>query len=81
MYGFNTIEKRKSFWDNLIGISQGVSQPWIKEGDSNEIKDFTECIQDIQMHELPWRRDYYTWSNKQLGINRIYSRIYRVFRN
>ncbi|KAG5586295.1 hypothetical protein H5410_046729 [Solanum commersonii] len=48
---------------------------------SVDIRDFTECIQDIQMHELSWRRDYYTWSNKQLGTNRIYRKIYKVFRN
>ncbi|KAH0760972.1 hypothetical protein KY290_017045 [Solanum tuberosum] len=35
----------------------------------------------LQLNEVPWKGDYYTWSNKQLGTDRICSRIDRVFGN
>lgn len=31
--------------------------------------------------ELPWKGEYYTWTDKQLGDARICSRIYRAFGN
>ncbi|XP_060170990.1 uncharacterized protein LOC132601964 [Lycium barbarum] len=30
-----------------------------------EIKDFVECLQDTHLNELPWRGDYFTWTNKK----------------
>ncbi|KAK4724359.1 hypothetical protein R3W88_027138 [Solanum pinnatisectum] len=41
----------------------------------NEIKDFTECVKDIGVTELQWKGNYYTWTNKQHGIDRISSKI------
>ncbi|XP_060212045.1 uncharacterized protein LOC132639621 [Lycium barbarum] len=46
-----------------------------------EIRDFTDCIQDVGITELPWKGNYYTWTNNQQGIDRIYSRIDRAFGN
>ncbi|XP_070057680.1 uncharacterized protein [Nicotiana tomentosiformis] len=48
---------------------------------SYEIKDFTECIQQLMLNELTWKGDYYTWKNKQQGGDRIWSRIDRAFGN
>ncbi|XP_070017064.1 uncharacterized protein LOC142172435 [Nicotiana tabacum] len=39
-----------------------------------EIKDFADCCHNLSLNELPWKGDYYTWSNKQQGSDRIYSR-------
>ncbi|XP_049403702.1 uncharacterized protein LOC125867303 [Solanum stenotomum] len=46
-----------------------------------ETKDFNECIQEANLTELPWKGDYYTWSNKQQGTDIIYSRIDKLFGN
>ncbi|XP_075100529.1 uncharacterized protein LOC142176504 [Nicotiana tabacum] len=43
--------------------------------------DFSYCIHTLLLNELPWKGDYYTWSNKQQGSDRILSRIDRVFGN
>lgn len=47
----------------------------------HEIKDFAECIQQLMINQLPWKGDYYTWTNKQQGSDRIWSRIDRAFGN
>ncbi|KAK4734020.1 hypothetical protein R3W88_008281 [Solanum pinnatisectum] len=46
-----------------------------------ETKDFNECIQEANLTELPWKGDYYTWSNKQQGNDRIYRRIDKLLGN
>ncbi|XP_075077058.1 uncharacterized protein LOC142163812 [Nicotiana tabacum] len=47
----------------------------------NEMADFSDCIHTLLLNELPWKWDYYTWSDKQQGADRILSRIDRVFGN
>ncbi|XP_075080268.1 uncharacterized protein LOC142165794 [Nicotiana tabacum] len=46
-----------------------------------ETQDFASCIQTLQLTELIWKGDYYTWSNKQYGPDRISSRIDRILEN
>ncbi|XP_070054703.1 uncharacterized protein [Nicotiana tomentosiformis] len=46
-----------------------------------EIKDFAECVRNLMLNELPWKGDYYTWTNKQQGGDRIWSRIDRAMGN
>ncbi|KAK4714105.1 hypothetical protein R3W88_020012 [Solanum pinnatisectum] len=46
-----------------------------------ETHDFSNCLHTLQLNKLSWKGDYYTWSNKQLEADRIYSRIDRVFGN
>ena len=47
----------------------------------NEIKDFGECVRDMGVNEMQWTSNYYTWTNKQCGKNRISSKIDRAFGN
>lgn len=47
----------------------------------NKLKDFAECIHESALYKMLWRGDYYTWSNRQLGIDRIESRIDRTLGN
>lgn len=46
-----------------------------------ETMDFNECIQEAKLTELSWKGEYYTWTNKQQGLDRIYSRIDKLFGN
>ncbi|XP_069143402.1 uncharacterized protein [Solanum lycopersicum] len=48
---------------------------------NNEIKDFGDCVRDMGVNELQWTGNYYTWTNKQCGKDRISSRIDRAFGN
>ncbi|XP_060178252.1 uncharacterized protein LOC132608207 [Lycium barbarum] len=96
VYGYNTVELRKSLWTHLQTLSGNT--PWIIWGDfnailtsqdrlngasitSHDIKDFADCVQALNINELMWGGEYYTWSNKQRGANRVYSRIDRAFGN
>ncbi|XP_015060282.1 uncharacterized protein LOC107006173 [Solanum pennellii] len=98
VYGFNTVEQRKSLWQEMNAMSKGISQPWLIVGDfnailstkdrldgvpvtNNEIKDFGDCVRDMGITELQWTGNYYTWTNKQCGRDRISSRIHRAFGN
>ncbi|KAH0689336.1 hypothetical protein KY289_016694 [Solanum tuberosum] len=40
-----------------------------------EIKDFADCVQDLFLNELLWKGEFYSWSNKHLGSDKIYSRL------
>ncbi|XP_070040268.1 uncharacterized protein [Nicotiana tomentosiformis] len=46
-----------------------------------EIKEYSACMHEFLITEIQWRGDYYTWSNKQLGSDIIYSRLDRAFGN
>ncbi|KAH0700964.1 hypothetical protein KY284_015179 [Solanum tuberosum] len=45
----------------------------------NEVREFAESVKDIGVTELQWKGNYYTWTNKQHGNDRISSRIDKVF--
>ncbi|XP_004252684.1 uncharacterized protein [Solanum lycopersicum] len=47
----------------------------------NEIQDFGDCVRDMEVTELQWKGNYYTWNNKQCGEDRISRRIDRAFGN
>ncbi|KAK4721168.1 hypothetical protein R3W88_011401 [Solanum pinnatisectum] len=40
-----------------------------------EIADFSNCLHDLSLNELSWKGEYYTWTNRQKGSNRICNRI------
>nr|XP_016506210.1 PREDICTED: uncharacterized protein LOC107824002 [Nicotiana tabacum] len=46
-----------------------------------EVQDFADCVTTLTLNELAWTGDYYTWSNKQSGAERIDNRIDRAFGN
>ncbi|XP_019257657.1 PREDICTED: uncharacterized protein LOC109235864 [Nicotiana attenuata] len=46
-----------------------------------EVQDFVDCVTTLNLNELAWTGDYYTWSNKQSDAERISSRIDRAFGN
>ncbi|KAH0701658.1 hypothetical protein KY285_015936 [Solanum tuberosum] len=98
VYGYNTMEQRKTLWQGIEKVAQGINGEWILWGDYNailsqndrlmgnpvtqaDIQDFSQCINNLQLNELAWRGEYYTWSNKQVGTDRIWSRIDRAFGN
>ncbi|XP_019236056.1 PREDICTED: uncharacterized protein LOC109216362 [Nicotiana attenuata] len=48
---------------------------------ATETRDYANCVQIQGLNALTWEDEYYTWSNNQLGADRIWSRIDRMFGN
>ncbi|XP_075086069.1 uncharacterized protein LOC142168813 [Nicotiana tabacum] len=46
-----------------------------------ELRDFTEYCNTLLLNEIPWKGEYYTWTNKQRGDDRVCSRIDRSITN
>ncbi|XP_019241803.1 PREDICTED: uncharacterized protein LOC109221818 [Nicotiana attenuata] len=46
-----------------------------------ETEDFSSCLQQTALSELPWQSEYYTWTNRQPGVDKVSSRIDRVLGN
>ncbi|XP_070001898.1 uncharacterized protein [Nicotiana sylvestris] len=80
VYGYNTIQQRKQLWDNLIEIGHGVKKQWILGGDFKSILQLQDMINGNPVN-LAEEGDYYTCSSKQDGMDRIWSRIDRIFGN
>lgn len=96
IYGYNTIEQRKQLqtdrdWTGdlqpwLIGGDFNFVLHLQERLHGNpkslvEVQDFKKCVQDLGLNELAWEGVYYTWPNKEAGIDGIWSRIYRLFGN
>ncbi|XP_015072451.1 uncharacterized protein LOC107016517 [Solanum pennellii] len=47
MYGFNTIEQRKSLWQEMNIMSKGISQPWLIVGDFNAILSTKDRLAEV----------------------------------
>ncbi|XP_060189094.1 uncharacterized protein LOC132618052 [Lycium barbarum] len=97
VYGFNDQAMRRSLWDAIQQINDRITGPWGIMGDFNcilkqeerlgspvtlaEIREFTECVDRCGLQDLKSSVSYYTWSNKQKGDDRVYSKIDRVLVN
>ncbi|XP_019252764.1 PREDICTED: uncharacterized protein LOC109231560 [Nicotiana attenuata] len=80
MYAVQPLDKQDQFIHCLVtGKRNGIiSKVLVINAD---IKDLAEQCHDIGLTELTWRGDYFTWTNKQKGVDRIWSRIDRMFGN
>ncbi|XP_062104006.1 uncharacterized protein LOC133815150 [Humulus lupulus] len=95
LYGFNDEEGRRGLWRDLQELS--VMDSWIVLGDFNDILskeerignrvrfksslDFINCVGACQLEDVKYSGNFFTWSNKQQGEERIYSKIDRVLAN
>lgn len=95
IYAYNKEEERRSLWRNLILLQS--KQPWIVMGDFNDILsvedrigvrghsspgvEFRSCVNQCGLENIPYCGSRFTWNNKQLGEDRIYSKIDRVMAN
>ncbi|XP_062075850.1 uncharacterized protein LOC133779975 [Humulus lupulus] len=97
VYGFNTIEGRRSLWQGLHRISLS-NKAWIILEDFNapfsgmdrsggkpvsglELADSLQWLADTHVESLKSIGSYFTWTNNQEGPARIYSKIDHVFMN
>ncbi|XP_062118934.1 uncharacterized protein LOC133832635 [Humulus lupulus] len=95
VYGFNDEEGRKSLRKGLQEMAR--LDPWVVLGDFNDIlhrderigdrarhnlnNEFLNCISSCQLDDVKYSGNFYTWSNKQQGTDKIYSKIDRVMVN
>ncbi|XP_062114671.1 uncharacterized protein LOC133825786 [Humulus lupulus] len=95
VYGFNDEEGRKSLWKGLQDLAR--MDPWVVLGDFNDIlnrderigdrarhnlnNEFINCVYGCQLEDVKYSGNFYTWSNKQQGSDKIYSKIDRVMAN
>ncbi|XP_062108179.1 uncharacterized protein LOC133819045 [Humulus lupulus] len=97
VYGYNTIEERKSLWNNLVQLKFPVSS-WLILGDfnsvfnvddrnggnpitHNEMADSNHWLSQVHIEALKSHGSVFTWTNNQAGTNRIYSKIDHIFVN
>ncbi|KAL2932526.1 LINE-1 retrotransposable element ORF2 protein [Bienertia sinuspersici] len=97
IYGFNEAEKRLGLWEKMRDINAKYNGPWLIAGDLNTVLKGDErlgslvrtaemlpgrrCIEECGMTDIPYGGHFYTWSNKQEGEERVYSKIDRVMAN
>ncbi|XP_062113175.1 uncharacterized protein LOC133824313 [Humulus lupulus] len=97
VYGFNSIEGRRSLWDGLQRPSHLV-KAWLYLGDFNapfsskdrmggkpisntELADSIKWLAVAHVEQLQNIGSYFTWTNNQDGAARIYSKIDHVLSN
>ncbi|XP_074315265.1 uncharacterized protein LOC141651450 [Silene latifolia] len=97
IYAFNGVEERQSLWDFLKQTAVTCAEPWLWLGDFNtilspierlggssterEMEQFQECISLCCMDDIQASGALYTWSNKHVPHDRVYSRLDRAMGN
>ncbi|XP_060210428.1 uncharacterized protein LOC132637341 [Lycium barbarum] len=66
-----TVSKPWLVWGDfnaaLSPIDRLMGNPVIQ----NEMQDFSDCIHNLSLNELSWKGEFYTWTNKQSGKDKI----------
>ncbi|KAG6717072.1 hypothetical protein I3842_04G079200 [Carya illinoinensis] len=81
VYGPNIDRDRRLLWDELVGLHSWWDLPWCIGGDFNAIRftsecfgnrrmrpamsEFSECIFELNLVDLPLAGGLYTWANNQ----------------
>lgn len=97
VYGFNRKEEREALWCSLEDMAAQQFGPSIICGDFNnvlhdherigsrvvqaEISRFQSCVQRCSVVDMAASGAFFTWTNKQEGSARVYSRIDRALIN
>ncbi|KAL2937548.1 Phosphoadenosine phosphosulfate reductase [Bienertia sinuspersici] len=97
IYAYNEAKDREVLWRDLRSIRQKMDGPWLLMGDLNcvmntderfgsqvrahEILDIRSCMEDCGMQDIPYGGHFFTWSNKQNGEDRVFSKLDRVMAN
>ncbi|XP_056690338.1 uncharacterized protein [Spinacia oleracea] len=94
IYGMNDMKDRVPLWNSLCQIADHCNQPWVIMGDFNALMDIEDRvgapvrIRDIQpmrscmaycnLSTIKTMGRQYPWNNKQMGEDRVLSKIDRV---
>ncbi|XP_019241883.1 PREDICTED: uncharacterized protein LOC109221907 [Nicotiana attenuata] len=97
IYARNKVQERASLWHDLQILGSHIQIPWLISGDfnnvlttkdrlgqlmtTNEVHDFKQCIDNMQLTPLKTKGCFFTWCNKQNANDRVYSKIDWAFGN
>lgn len=95
VYGYNELAAREVLWRELEAFK--YDDPWIVMGDFNsvlnlderigvplrasEMQLFRDCITQCKLYDVKYTGRFFTWTNKQEGDSRGFSKIDRVVGN
>ncbi|XP_060972340.1 uncharacterized protein LOC133038266 [Cannabis sativa] len=95
IYAFNNKARRETLWKDLAALA--TMESWFLMGDFNDIllKEerighkvkyypdiaFANCVEQCRLEDVKATGNFFTWSNKQQGKDRICSKIDRVMAN
>lgn len=68
-------------WGDFNALLYSQDRLYGAQVTSNETKDFANCVQALFLNKLLWKGEYYSWTNRTIGSNRIYSRLDRAMGN
>lgn len=91
IYAKNSIQERQELWRGLRDLGNTIHEAWLMLGDFNvvlssedriesavtqqEVQDFKDCVDHLQLTSLQAKGCYYTFCNKQQQDHRVYSKI------
>ncbi|XP_010675370.1 uncharacterized protein LOC104891383 [Beta vulgaris subsp. vulgaris] len=97
VYGFNFLNSRGPLWDVIMEIARRADVCWVLMGDFNAlsnvedrigspvrvsgIRPMLECMNECGLSDVKASGRHFTWSRKQDGSARVFSRIDRVIAN
>ncbi|XP_062118423.1 uncharacterized protein LOC133832049 [Humulus lupulus] len=95
VYAFNKEDERRALWKDLCALA--ALEPWLVLGDFNDIlskderigtkvkfnssNEFARCVADCCLEDVKFSGNFFTWTNKQHGDDRIFSKIDRILAN
>ncbi|KAG5526206.1 hypothetical protein RHGRI_032472 [Rhododendron griersonianum] len=97
VYGLNHAFGRRNLWADMRYLGTVIGDnPWIQLGDFNVVQrpnerlmgfdqatayDFNDCLESLNMEDMPSRGFWFTWSNRRGGMGVNKSKIERVLIN
>ncbi|KAL2929780.1 Isopentenyl-diphosphate delta-isomerase [Bienertia sinuspersici] len=97
IYSHNDAKARDLLWKDLDSLNNKLTGPWMIMGDFNCILNVDEKIgtavragemeaakcymEACGMQDIPYSGHYYTWSNKQMASERVFTKLDRVMAN
>ncbi|XP_075099151.1 uncharacterized protein LOC142176016 [Nicotiana tabacum] len=97
VYARNKVQKTAILWHDLQQVRGKIQVSWLISGDfnnvlitanrlgqpvtTNEVQEFKQCIDNMQLTPLRTKGCFFTWCNKQNENDRVYSKIDWAFGN
>ncbi|XP_074305080.1 uncharacterized protein LOC141640018 [Silene latifolia] len=97
VYAFNDGSERRDLWMKLDLVHSATAGPWVVAGDFNtvinplerlggntkpcDMDEFIDCIANCGLTDIHTTGAFYTWTNKQETLKRVYSRLDRFLVN
>ncbi|KAL2923459.1 hypothetical protein RDABS01_014950 [Bienertia sinuspersici] len=97
IYAHNDAGAREKLWKDLEQLHSKMTGPWLLMGDFNCVINLEErlgsavrvsemdpprrCFELCGLQDIPYSGHFYTWTNKQLAQDRVFSKLDRLLAN